>query len=91
MKNNKNVYIRPKQNGLAVTCTEHDKALFEQSKAKKILGNLPKTLRRLILEWNPYLILHKIRKLLEKMLIKEMDMSHLKILHIGLRNSDSEV
>ena len=47
IKNYKNVYIRLNQYGAAVTCAEHEKTLFEQSKAKNILDSLPKTLRRL--------------------------------------------
>lgn len=47
IKNHKNVYIRLNQNGAAVTCAEHEKTLFEQSKAKNILSGLPKTLKRL--------------------------------------------
>ena len=47
IKNHKNVYIRLNHNGAPVTCAEHEKTLFEQSKAKNILGSLPKTSRRL--------------------------------------------
>lgn len=47
IKNHKNVYIRLNKNGAPVTCTEHEKSLFEQSKAKNILNNLPKTLGKL--------------------------------------------
>ena len=47
IKNNKNVYIRLNQNGSPVTCSEHEKTLFEYSKARNILNNLPKTLQRL--------------------------------------------
>lgn len=47
IKNHKNVYIRLNKNGAPVTCAEHEKTLFEQSKAKNILDSLPKTLRRL--------------------------------------------
>ena len=47
IKNHKGVYIRLNQNGMPVTCAEHEKTLFEESKAKNILGSLPKTLRRL--------------------------------------------
>lgn len=47
IKNHKNVYIRLSQNGKAVTCGESDKGLFELSKAKNIVGSLPKTLQRL--------------------------------------------
>ena len=47
IKNHKNVYIRLNKNGTPVTCAEHEKTLFEYSKAKNILNGLPKTLRRL--------------------------------------------
>lgn len=46
IKNHKNVYIRLNSNGKPVTCGEHEKSLFEFSKAKNILNSLPKTLRR---------------------------------------------
>lgn len=47
IKNHKDVYIRLNQNGTPVTCAEHEKTLFEQSKAKNILKSLPRTLQRL--------------------------------------------
>lgn len=47
IKNHKNVYIRLNGNGTAITCSESEKGLFEESKAKNIVGSLPKTLRRL--------------------------------------------
>lgn len=47
IKNYKNVYIRINKNGKPVTCAEHEKTLFEQSKAQNIINNLPKTLKRL--------------------------------------------
>lgn len=47
IKNHKGVYIRLNKNGAAVTCSEHEKTLFEESKAKNILKSLPKTLQRL--------------------------------------------
>lgn len=47
IKNHKNVYIRLNNNGLAVTCSERDKTLFELSKANNVLKNMPKTLKRL--------------------------------------------
>lgn len=47
IKNCKNLYIRLNQNGLPVTCAEHEKGLFEELKAKNIIANLPKTLKRL--------------------------------------------
>ncbi|WP_304430989.1 hypothetical protein [Romboutsia ilealis] len=55
IKNYKNVYIRLNENGAAVTCTEHEKTLFEQSKAKNILKCLPKTLQRLNFKVEPIL------------------------------------
>lgn len=42
----KNLYIRLDENGMPVTCAEHEKTLFEESKAKNILDHLPKTLRK---------------------------------------------
>lgn len=47
IKNHKNVYIRLNKNGAPVTCGEHEKTLFEYSKAKNILNSLPKTLHKL--------------------------------------------
>ena len=47
IKNHKNVYIKLNQNGTAITCPESEKGLFEESKAKNIIGSLPKTLKRL--------------------------------------------
>lgn len=47
IKNHKQVFIRLNQNGAPVTCTEGETTLFEESKAKNILDNLPKILRRL--------------------------------------------
>lgn len=40
------MYIRLDENGMPVTCTEHEMTLFEESKAKNILDHLPKTLRK---------------------------------------------
>lgn len=47
IKNHKNLYIRLNKNGSPVTCAEHEKSIFEYSKAKNILNGLPKTLKRL--------------------------------------------
>lgn len=41
------MYIRLNKNGTAVTCAEHERSLFEESKARNILNGLPKTLKRL--------------------------------------------
>ena len=53
IKNHKNVYIRLNQNGTAITCPESEKGLFEESKAKNIIGSLPKTLKRLNFKVEP--------------------------------------
>lgn len=53
IKNHKNVYIRLNENGKAITCGEHDKMLFKYSKAKNIVDNLQKTLKRLKFKVEP--------------------------------------
>ena len=55
IKNYKGVYIRLNHKGTPVTCAEHEKSLFEQSKAKNILDSLPKTLKRLNFKVEPIL------------------------------------
>ena len=47
IKNHKNVYIKLNDVGQPITCVEGVKGIFEHSKAKNILDNLPKTLKRL--------------------------------------------
>lgn len=47
IKNHKNVYIKLNDVGQPITCVEGVKGIFEYSKAKNILDNLPKTLKRL--------------------------------------------
>lgn len=47
IKNNNNVYLKLNEKGAPVTCSESVKGIFEFSKAKNILGSLPKTLKRL--------------------------------------------
>lgn len=42
----KNLYICLDENGAPVTCLEHEKTLFEESKAKNILDHMPKILRK---------------------------------------------
>lgn len=53
IKNHKNLYIKLNQNGTAITCSESEKGLFEESKAKNIIGSLPKTLKRLNFKVEP--------------------------------------
>lgn len=47
IKNRKNVYIRLNQNGCPVTCSESEKAIFKEHKAKNLLDSLPNNLKRL--------------------------------------------
>lgn len=47
IKNQRNLYIKLNDVGQPITCVEGAKGLFEYSKAKNILDNLPKTLKRL--------------------------------------------
>lgn len=47
IKNSRGVYLKLDKNGTPVTCVESVRQLFEFSKAKNILGSLPKSLRRL--------------------------------------------
>ena len=47
IKNNNNVYIKLDSNGRPVTCVESVKGIFEYSKARNILNNLPKSLRNM--------------------------------------------
>ena len=55
IRNYKGVYISLNHNGAPITCAEHEKSLFEQSKAKNILDSLPKTLKRLNFKVEPIL------------------------------------
>ena len=55
IKNHKNVYIRLNKKGVPVTCTEYEKGLFEESKAKNIVNSLSKTLKRLNFKVEPLL------------------------------------
>lgn len=47
IKNSKNVFIRLGENGQPLTCSDEYKQSFEFSKAKNILGSLPKTMKRM--------------------------------------------
>lgn len=53
IKNHKNVYIKLNDIGQPITCVEGVKGVFEHSKAKNILDNLPKTLKRLNFKVEP--------------------------------------
>jgi len=66
IKNHKNLYIRLNKNGTPVTCSEHEKTLFEYSKAKNILSSLPKTLRRLNFKMEPVSNIIQKKKVIEE-------------------------
>ena len=43
---NKRQYIKLGENGVPITCSKQEAQRFENSKAKNILGNLPKTMKK---------------------------------------------
>ena len=45
--NNRRVYIRLAENGRPETCNERDRGEFEYSKARNIVDNLPKVLKKM--------------------------------------------
>ena len=47
IRNHKNVYIKLNEKGKPVTCPEHEKGIFEYTKARNIVKSLKKTLQRL--------------------------------------------
>lgn len=53
IKNHKGVYIKLNENGAAVTCPEHEKGIFEYSKAENILKSLKKSLKKLKFKVEP--------------------------------------
>lgn len=53
IKNHKNLYIRLNENGKPVTCSERGRGVFEHSKAKNILDNLQKNLKKLNFKVEP--------------------------------------
>lgn len=55
IRNHKNVYIRLNEHGAPVTCTEHEKTLFEYSKATNVLKSLKKSMKRLNFKVEPVL------------------------------------
>lgn len=47
IKNNKDIYVRLNENGSPITCSEHNKGLFEYNKAKNICCSLPRILKKM--------------------------------------------
>lgn len=91
IKNHKNVYIKLNQNGKAITCSESERGTFEESKAKNIIGSLPKTLKRLNFKVEPIPDIGHNRKVIEEKTLKEKTTFHLKTLHVGLKSLGSVV
>lgn len=75
IKNHKNLYIKLNKNGTPVTCTEYEKTLFEESKAKNILDHLPKILKKLKfkVEAIPDIVQDKSSAIIEKKVIQGKD------------------
>lgn len=55
IKNHKNLYIKLNKNGAPVTCSEHEKGIFEYSKATNIANSLKKSLKKLNFKVEPVL------------------------------------
>lgn len=55
IKNHKGIYIRLNKNGAPETCSEHEKTLFEYSKANNVLKSLKKSMKRLNFKVEPVL------------------------------------
>lgn len=64
IKNHKNVYIKLNQTGTPITCSESEKGIFEESKAKNIISCLPKTLKRLNFRVEPMLDIKQNKKVI---------------------------
>lgn len=66
IKNHKNVYIKLNRNGTAITCPESEKGVFEEFKAKNIIGSLPKALKRLNFRVEPIPDVGQNKKIIEE-------------------------
>lgn len=53
IKSRKGVFIKLNENGLPVTCSEHEKGIFEYSKATNIVKSLKKSLKKLNFKVEP--------------------------------------
>lgn len=74
IRNHKNVYIKLSPNGRPDTCGEGEKGEFEYSKARNILDNLPKTLKKLNfkVEAIPQIENKATHNLIDKAVIKDL-------------------
>lgn len=66
IKNHKNLYIKLNQNGTAITCSESERGIFNEFKAKNIIGSLPKTLKRLNFKVEPISNIEQNKKVIEE-------------------------
>lgn len=53
IKSRKGVYIKLNENGAQVTCPDHEKGIFEYSKAMNIANSLKKSLKKLNFKVEP--------------------------------------
>lgn len=53
IKSRKGVYIKLNENGAPVTCSDHEKGIFEFSKAMNIVKSLKKSLKKLNFKVEP--------------------------------------
>ena len=53
IRNHKNLYIKLNENGVPVTCSDHEKGIFEYSKATNIAKSLKKSLKKLNFKVEP--------------------------------------
>jgi len=53
IKSRKGVYIKLNENGAPVTCSDHEKGIFEYSKAMNIVKSLKKSLKKLNFKVEP--------------------------------------
>lgn len=53
IRNHKNLYIKLNENGAPVTCSDHEKGIFEYSKATNIVKSLKKSLKKLNFKVEP--------------------------------------
>lgn len=53
IRNHKNLYIKLNENGAPITCSDHEKGIFEYSKAMNIVKSLKKSLKKLNFKVEP--------------------------------------
>lgn len=53
IRNHKKLYIKLNENGVTVTCSDHEKGVFEYSKATNIVKSLKKSMKKLNFKVEP--------------------------------------